>query len=82
MKEPLRGDQIAGKRKERKLFSDDGKSPSEKENSFTKEGFFEKRTAEVGKRISPTAKTPFLTAFPIAIASAILILFVKRSFTL
>jgi len=65
----------------RKGVSDTDKSSPKKENSFTKEGFSEKGTAEIGKRIPPTTKTPFLTASLIAIASAILILFIKRSFT-
>jgi len=65
----------------RKGVSDADESSSEKGNSLTKEGFSEKGTAEVGKRIPPTIKTPFLIAFLIAIASAILILFIKRSFT-
>ncbi len=62
--------------------SDTDESSSEKENSFTKEGFSEKGTAEIGKRIPPTTKTSFLIAFLIATASASLILFIKRSFTL
>jgi len=66
----------------REGVSDANKSSSEKGNSFTKEGFSEKGTAEIGKRIPPTTKTSFLIAFLIATASASLILFIKRSFTL